>query len=246
MGLGKPPRGLLVEYLRRVGKRMRRRILAYRFVAVGPDGQAAIRSPETWLEAHAVLVELEGVDSQSNGPASSVGAPSLGPCSRRGGAGRWTSGADALQDEPGSGPATRLVLSSALDLDRNPARADLHERSSRLDEVGVVPTVNPQDGDPGSNHFLHHVNTIPFVTPRVGAGSLAIGGAPGHHAGGLGGYGAGEVSGSGRSGGGDRAGSRPPRLPRKGDWGKGGSGGRTPQAPPLVRESGRGALAMTS
>ena len=232
MGSGKPPRGLLTEYLRRVGKRTRQRVLAYRFVATGPDGQTTIRSPETWLEAHAVLVELEGRDSHSNGPASSVGAASSGLRSHTGGAGMWNPGVSARQKGARGGATTRLVLSSALGLDRNPARAVLRERLSHFDEVGARPTVNPQDGDSGAYHPLYHANLGSAVAPRPGADSLAIGGVSSHYAVGLGGRGSGEASGSGRRGGDDRGGSRPPRRPRKGDGGKGGPGGRPPQASP--------------
>ena len=50
---------ILQVELRRVGGHWRPLIMNHPLVVYGPDGLPRIRNPETWKEAHKVLVELE-------------------------------------------------------------------------------------------------------------------------------------------------------------------------------------------
>ena len=93
VGLGKSDREEYLEYLRRIGQPWRGLVMGYNMVLVKPDGQQTIRKPETWLEAHQALLDIE---QQHAGNRSLVGmVAGIGPGK---GAGKDPDQAKALQE----------------------------------------------------------------------------------------------------------------------------------------------------
>ena len=71
-GLGKSEREMFLGYLRRVGNPWRAEIMKWRGEFPSATGGMTIRGPQTWREAHQVLIELERLSTESKAIVASI------------------------------------------------------------------------------------------------------------------------------------------------------------------------------